>query len=147
MEAPLIALASSLAITLAMLIIALVSWLRMRRFVHAAARATGTVIGYDGTNRKRNAANRPLVRFATDAGAPIEFRDFWGGEAPRFPLGAQVPVLYDPRDPARARIFTKASDLYFIPMLLGGLGGLFAVLMCAMAALMVVVFRMADAPL
>jgi hypothetical protein len=46
----------------------------------------------------------PLVEFTTAAGRPQVFAGQLSAGAPRFAVGATVPVLYPAADPARARI-------------------------------------------
>ena len=45
---------------------------------------------------------------------------------PSFQVGQEIDVLYEPGNPNNARI-NKWMDLYFVPVLLGGLGLVFGV--------------------
>ena len=57
-------------------------------FLGQASRAAGTVVDRSG---------RPVIRFVTEGGAAVEFGQ--SGFVIR-PIGAAVPVAYEPHDPA-----------------------------------------------
>lgn len=81
-------------------------------FLAHAVHAVGAIV---------NPAPHPRIRFATAEGVPVEFVQ--NGFVSR-PLGAAVPVAYDPRDPAgtvQAATFwtTWGNSLWLLPMGLG----------------------------
>jgi hypothetical protein len=52
----------------------------------------------------------PIVRFTDSAGISQQFQSRTGGAEKRWPVGAPVPVLFDPLNPSRAEI---AAPLHF----------------------------------
>lgn len=96
-----------------------------RIFMDKAQEVKGTVIrmvyrrGSDGGR-----GYSPVYQFRTITGQTIEIADGMSSNPPMFTEGQSVDVLYDPENPNRARI-KKWSSLYFVPLLLGGLGIIF----------------------
>lgn len=76
----------------------------VRDFVDISASADGVVIrqikheNYDGTEYQ------PVVRFVTPEGEKVEFRAQMSSSPPLYDVGEAVEVLYDPADPAKAKI-------------------------------------------
>ncbi len=55
-----------------------------------------------------------------------------GSNPPRFQVGQVVSVRYDPKDPRKARLSGRLG-LWFVPMLLSGVGLIFAAVGIALA--------------
>jgi hypothetical protein len=84
-------------------------WLRgkTQRFVKTARETTGEIVGSQRRHSMSGSGkftNYALVRFVTDAGEEVLYESMagfpWAGRDP----GKQVPILYDPDDPQKARI-------------------------------------------
>lgn len=91
-------------------------------FTASAAKAEGTVI--DLQRSRSSDTYRPVVRFATSSGQPIEFVSSSGSNPPSYARGERVEVLYHPDDPNAAKINGWFS-LWGGATILGGMGLLF----------------------
>ena len=73
----------------------------MSEFMQRAVLTTGTVVGSWQSIGKRY-ISLPVVQFETERGERIEFRS----QSERFSNEVRVPVLYDPRNPNDAEIYS-----------------------------------------
>ncbi|MBL8090909.1 MAG: DUF3592 domain-containing protein [Anaerolineales bacterium] len=106
---------------------AVIMYVRIRLFLKTAQAVKGTVI--EMVYRRKSTSNRgggylPVYRFRTLDGKKITAKDSLSRNPPQFQVGQEVDVLYNPENPHNARI-NKWLNLYFLPVLLGGLGLLF----------------------
>lgn len=76
----------------------------------------------------------PVIRFTTGDGRLVELRSGFGGTTHTYRLGEQVPVLYDPADPSRARLDTPLATT-LAPKLILVIGVLLLVAAAVVAAL------------
>lgn len=104
-------------------------YIRTLLFIRTAQHAKGTVI--EMVYRRKNTRSGgkgggylPVYQFKTLDGKKITAKDSLSSNPPRFQVGQQVDVLYNPNNPHDARI-NQWLNLYFVPVLLGGLGLLF----------------------
>lgn len=112
-----------------MLLIALVVWVRLRRFVAESLRAEGTVVRLaERRDGDGDTVYAPVVRF-TPRGrrTEVEFRDQLWSRPAGYRVGQRVEVLYHQREHKRARL-ASSFRLYFAPGLLIFLGLLFALI-------------------
>ncbi len=99
--------------------------IRTRIFMDKAQEVKGTVIRMVYRRDSDGGGGySPVYQFRTITGQTIEIADGMSSNPPMFTEGQSVDVLYDPENPNRARI-KKWSSLYFVPLLLGGLGIIF----------------------
>ena len=99
--------------------------IRTKIFMDKAQEVKGTVIRMVYRRDSDGGGGySPVYQFRTITGQTIEIADGMSSNPPMFTEGQSVDVLYDPENPNRARI-TKWSSLYFVPLLLGGLGIIF----------------------
>ncbi|HEY2016491.1 MAG TPA: DUF3592 domain-containing protein [Bryobacteraceae bacterium] len=121
------------AIGVAIVAVALFLCLKTRHFVETARTADGLVIG-NVWNRgsKGGGSYHARVRFQAGDGRELIFVSAYGTSPPAFPTGGHVEVLYDPEDPANARINTFAA-LWIFPVIFLGMGLLFV--LCGSAPL------------
>jgi len=116
---------------------------RTGRFVAGAKQAEGVVVDRETRFHTDGPVVHPVVRFETRDGRTVTFKEPVGG----FPLkiGRRVRVLYDPRDPRRAkmRTFTK---LWMFPAVLVTLGAGFLFMVLTFAAIGVFLFSAMNAP-
>jgi hypothetical protein len=128
---------SVLLLAVAFLVLGMISYRRVVRFIQSAAAAEGTVIDL----RLRHDSDGdplyyPVFRFQDSAGKEYEICSDTGSNPPGFAKGAPVDVLYDPSDPESARL-DSFVQLWFLTTLLFGFGGVATV---ASVALFLVAF-------
>lgn len=108
-------------------------FMRTRRFLATALMATGTVVALvQARGTKGGITYRPQVAFTTPEGVRSQFTDRLGSRPPRFQVGQVVSVRHDPKDPREARLAGRLG-LWFVPMLLSGVGLTFAAVGIALA--------------
>jgi hypothetical protein len=105
---------------------------RVAAFVRGATAAEGTVVELvpstsTDNDGHRSTTYRPVVEYQAGEGEPRTFTDGMGSSPPAFDVGERVTVLYDPARPTDARIRATFS-LWGVPMIVGGIGAVFAVL-------------------
>ena len=108
-----------------LLLIALLVWLRTRRFVRESLRAQGTVVGFDESRDEGSTTYAPVVSFTAQSGVAVQFTDLIYSRPRGYDVGQQVEVLYHWQDHSRARL-ASPFRLYFVPGLLGFLGLVFS---------------------
>lgn len=81
-------------------------WLALSRvrFVHGAARAEGTVVGYQETPSEDGTAYVPVFRFKDEAGAEHEVASKVVANSRVYRIGQAVGVFYDPVAPQNAEV-------------------------------------------
>lgn len=94
-----------------------------RRFSRRAARAQGTLVGFDAHPPGMVGANRwvsygagsggmqyfPTLEFTTADGTPVRATSHFGSNPRRGKVGDTVTVLYDPGNPQRVRLDTPTG--------------------------------------
>ena len=100
----------------------------MRTFAATATTCIGKLVAYEtlksdaGDLTERRAANHyPVVEFSDSNGTRRRFTASTGSNQKPYKLGAEVPVVYDPKDPDGADIESKLYQ-WMIPALVVGLG-------------------------
>ncbi len=100
----------------------------MRTFAATAIKCTGKLVAYKtsgayaGGSPTRRAANHyPIVEFIDFHGAKQRFTASTGSNQKPYALGAEVRVMYDPKDSESADIESKLYQ-WMIPALVFGLG-------------------------
>ena len=99
-------------------------FIRTRIFIGNAQEAKGTVIQmvYSRSSSSNSSGGyAPIYQFRTLDGQNIVKQDSLSSNPPRFQVGQELDVLYEPGNPQKARI-NKWMNLYFAPVLLGGMG-------------------------
>jgi Protein of unknown function (DUF3592) len=115
-----------LAVGLGMLTGSGYSFLHTRAAIARAIPADGAVVDLiSSTDSDGDTVYYPRVRFRTQVGGMQEFTGSVGSRPAAFDVGEGVRVLYDPERPGDARIDTF-FQLWFLPLLLGGMGVIFA---------------------
>ena len=103
-------------------------FIRTRIFIGNAQEAKGTVIQmvYSRTSSSSGSGGgyAPVYQFKTLDGQTIVIQDSLSSNPPRFQVGQEIDVLYESGNPQKARI-NKWMNLYFVPVLLGGIGLIF----------------------
>jgi hypothetical protein len=102
--------------------------LRKQAFLSRAHHVTGTVIDVDASRSSsshRSVTYHPVVRFELAGGEAHVFRGTVGTNPSSFSVGDAVDVAYDPADPRHAELDT-ISEQWMGPLVVGGLGALFA---------------------
>lgn len=99
-------------------------YFRTKKFSEKAQEAKGTVteLAYDSDSE--GSGYYTIFQFTTISGQVIEKSGNIRSSPPAHTVGEVIDVLYDPANPNDARI-KKTSSLYFVPMLLGGMGIVF----------------------
>ncbi|MFH1185490.1 MAG: DUF3592 domain-containing protein [Chloroflexota bacterium] len=108
-----------------LVLLAVFFYMRTRSFIGRAKEAKGTVIQMvyrrNSSDSDSGGGYSAVYQFRTLDGQTIAKQDSLSSNPPRFKVGQQIDVLYEPGDPNKAQINNWMS-LYFLPALLGGLG-------------------------
>ena len=107
-----------------LLAIGLFIWIRTRTFINSSQETKGTVIRMLYSSDSDGSGYAPVFKFTTITGQSVEVAEKVYSNPPQFREGQVIDVLYDPQNPNRARV-KKWSTLYFVPLLLGGMGVVF----------------------
>jgi hypothetical protein len=103
-------------------------FIRTRIFIGNAQEVKGIVIQmvYSRSSSSSGSGGRyaPIYQFKTLDGQSIVIQDSLSSNPPRFQVGQEIDVLYETGNPQKARI-NKWMNLYFVPVLLGGMGLIF----------------------
>ena len=106
-------------------VLALFFLLRTRRFLATAKEARGTVIQMVYSSSSDGGGGYSAIyQFKTLDGQSVTKQDSLSSNPPRFRVGQEINVLYEPGDPSKAYINNWMS-LYFLPALLGVMGLIF----------------------
>lgn len=101
-----------------------------RRDLAVGVTTDGTVVDLIGErDSDGDTTYHPRVRFVTRSGEAREFTASVGTNPAAFEVGEPVVVIYDPASPEGARI-DSFFQLWFAPLLLGGMGIVFAAFGC-----------------
>lgn len=122
MKAVLLAASASSIVTFSILLIAFLLRARIKRFVNRAAQTDGVVIALKQVSSQRRGTYAPVVRFITAGGESVEFTEMISSYPPKFKEKDPILVLYDPKEPRKARGVEKVSDLYFAVRILWMVG-------------------------
>jgi hypothetical protein len=100
-------------------------FIRTRAFISSSQQTKGTVIRMlSSSGSEGGTVYAPVFKFTTIQGQVMEVEEKVYSSPPGFSVGEVVDILYDPRNPGNARP-KKWSSLYFVPLLLSGLGAVF----------------------
>jgi hypothetical protein len=100
-------------------------FIRTRAFVSSSQEVKGTVIRMlSSSGSEGGTVYAPVFKFTTIQGQVIEMEEKVYSNPPGFSVGEVVDMLYDPKNPSNARA-KKWSSLYFVPLLLTGMGAVF----------------------
>jgi len=98
---------------------------RTRNFISKAQEVQGTVVQMVWSSSSDGGGGySPVYQFRAISGQMITVQDSLSSSPPMFEVGQTIDVLYDPENPQNARI-KKFWSLYFVPILLGGMGLIF----------------------
>ncbi|MFG1874372.1 DUF3592 domain-containing protein [Sphaerisporangium sp. NPDC049003] len=107
--------------------------LSQRDFRRIAHRVPGQVVRLRPSHSSEGTVYYPTIRFTTADGRPVEVEGNVGSSPPIAPVGAEVPVLYDPARPDRMRVDTMLGG-NLIGMVFAGTGAVFLVVCIAVVA-------------
>ena len=114
-----------LGIGAVMIGLAIIFFSRTRRFLRTAVEATGTILELrESSGSEGGTVYSAVVEFQTADGRSIRWEESMASNPPAGQPGEQLVMKYDPANPQKARI-AKATRMWFMPMLFGGLGLLF----------------------
>lgn len=99
-------------------------YFRTKSFSEKAQETKGTVTELAYEEDSEGSGYYTIFQFTTISGQVIEKTGNIRSSPPAHQVGEVIDVLYDPANPNDARI-KKTSSLYFVPMLLGGMGIVF----------------------
>jgi len=85
-----------------LLAVAIASYINTHSFLSSGGKAEGTVIRLEKVGGR--GGYRPVVVFSTASGRRVEFASSVSTTPPSYTRGESVTVVYDPEDPATARI-------------------------------------------
>lgn len=119
---------------------------RTQKLIYKSHRANGTVIDLKHQAGEGSGTYSPVVRFTALDGREIEFVERWSQSPPRFQIGDEVLVLYNPQNFQKARVFTTNREMYYSTWLFLGLGGVFLLCGLLMAAVFGTLFYFLGGP-
>src|SRR5262249_61619302 len=103
-------------------------FIRTRRFLRTAVEVTGTIVALrESSGSEGGTVYSAVVEFQTADARSIRWEESMASNPPAGQPGEQLVMKYDPANPNKARI-AKATRMWFMPMLFGGLGLLFFVI-------------------
>ena len=103
-------------------------FIRTRRFLRTAVETAGTIVELrESSGSEGGTVYSAVVEFQTADGRSIRWEESMASNPPAGQPGEQLVMKYDPANPNKARI-AKATRMWFMPMLFGGLGLLFFVI-------------------
>ena len=108
---------------LAILLLAFVLLSGNIKYAARAASALGTVTKLQFYPQQGSGTYAPIVEFTSATGQPLRIEGSVRTNPPGYAVGDRVRVLYDPADPARARLGSFV-ELSFPALLLGAVGAL-----------------------
>jgi hypothetical protein len=125
------------AVGVLFLVIGVISWMRIRRFLRTAASTKGEVVGFEqqvstDSDGDTTSSTHAQVMFTTADGRSVTFTErtqTMGGLA----LGSAVPVKYDRAEPDKARIATSGR-LWVTTIVLAALGAVMVIIGVALVA-------------
>jgi hypothetical protein len=92
-------------------------------YLQRASRALATVVGNELRHGRRGTCHSPLIRLSPAGSSPITVRSsLCESGPPRFVVGQQVAVLYDPSAAESLELEEVPSPLWIIAPILGVLG-------------------------
>ena len=99
-------------------------------FSSKSYRAAGTVVELKEVQRSSTSTSKsssisfyPVVRYETEGGKHVSFTSSSGSYPSPYKRGDRVTVLYDPKNPQKARIMSFRS-MWLAPVLCFGIGGI-----------------------
>jgi hypothetical protein len=104
--------------------IAVFIFVRTRSFIGSSQEVKGKVVRNVYRSSSDGGGYAPVFGFTTIDGRYVEVEDKLESNPPQFREGEVLDILYDPQNPSRARV-KKWMNLYFTPLLLGGMGVIF----------------------
>ncbi len=128
-------------ISLIMLAIGIISYIRAKKFLASAVETRGTVVQkvFKSSGDGGGSMYSPKIRFTDRMGKQFEFTENWSSNRPDFKIGDEVIVFYDPARPQKARRGGKKWKFFFIAWLLGGMGILFSGILLVIVIIMLFV--------
>ncbi|MCW2880645.1 MAG: hypothetical protein JWQ95_4745 [Sphaerisporangium sp.] len=106
-----------------------------RDFRRIAQRVSGHVVRLRPSRGDNGTVYYPTIRFTTLNGQQVEAEPNFGSNPPVAPVGGQVPVLYDPADPARMRVDSFWGGGTGIGAVFAGVGAVLLTVSIAVVAL------------
>jgi len=103
------------------------AFLRRLRFLRTAHTTSGVVNEVTLKHLVDGHSYQPKITFTTRAGETVPLTSVRMSNPPRFRVGQEVPVIYDPGNPYRASI-RSFSYLWFVSLLFGGIGSILFIL-------------------
>ena len=119
-------------IGVALIVLGLLAHARKGQFVKTGLRTSGVVtalVPRMGLNDPDQAQTTyaPSVEFMTHAGEKCSFTSAVASSHPGYRIGQKVVVVYAPHHPSKA-IILSFSEVWFVPLILWGLGVLFVLI-------------------
>lgn len=96
-------------------------FIRTRISIGKSQKAKGKVIQLVYIPGENGGGYAPMYQFRTVDGKRIEILDELSTNPPQFQVGQEIDVLYESRNPEKARI-NKSLYLYSVPLGVGGMG-------------------------
>ena len=99
---------------------------KAEQMLHEFAQADGTIVGNSYSISRtasgdEGGAYYPIVEFEIADGGKIRFTDGIGSLPPDYEVGERIKILYDPKNPQTARVYSW-KRIWFVPVLLTCVG-------------------------
>lgn len=97
-----------------------------QNFIQKATETQGRVTALTPVTDKQNGSvtYAPVFTYTASDGQTYTITSSMSSNPPDFAVGQNVPILYDPQNPAGARL-KSAGQLYLIPLIVGPIGLVF----------------------
>jgi len=107
-----------------LLVIGIIMGINTGMFAARAQKVKGSVDHMKSRHDSVGVSYAPVFQFKTQSGESIQLAGLTYSNPPQFQAGQAVDILYDSKNPKRARV-NQGPRLYLVPLLLAALGLLF----------------------
>jgi hypothetical protein len=122
-----IASALLIGVTVILVAVAILFFMRTRNFLEGSLSAEGVVVDFGTRYQDGSTYYHPIVEYDLPNGETVVFQSGAGSKPPAYSVGEEVQVFYDPEDPKDARI-DDWLDLYLVTLILGLMAFIFGIL-------------------
>ena len=119
-----------IGITVILIVVAILFFMRTRDFLEGSLSAEGVVVDFGTRYQDGSTYYHPIIEYDMPNGEMIVFQSSTGSKPAAYDVGEEVQIFYDPEDPQDARI-DDWLDLYLVTFILGLMAFIFGILAAA----------------